>query len=71
MCFGGSKAPAPITPAAPPPPPPTLDQAAPTVSAPTAAEAQKNKSMGTKQYRSPLSIGSATSASNTGLGIAT
>jgi hypothetical protein len=73
MCFGGGqKAPAPIQPAAPPPPPPVLEQVAPTVSAPTATESAKNKAMGTKQYRSPLSIGSATSsATNTGVGVAT
>lgn len=70
MCFGQS-APEPIRPATPPPPPPVLEQVAPTVSAPTQAEAQNNKALGTKQYRSTLSIGSAaTSASNTGVGVA-
>lgn len=71
MCFGGQKAPPPVTPAAPPPPPPVLEQVAPVVAAPTSVQASKNKALGTKQYRSPLSIGSATSAAGSnGLGIA-
>lgn len=68
MCF--SKAPEPKTPATPPPPPPTLDQAAPEVAAPNQSEELKNRALGTKQYRSSLSIGTTSQTNNnTGLGI--
>ncbi len=71
MCFSQPKAAPP--PAAPPPPPPTLDQSAPEVAAPKTADSLNRRAMGTKQYRSSLSIGAPTSSNtvsnNSGLGI--
>ena len=69
MCMG-QDAPEPKLPPTPPPPPPVLEQAAPDVAAPKASDTLKNKAQGTKQYRSSLSIGTASqSTNNMGLGI--
>lgn len=70
MCMGGSKAPPPVVPATPPPPPPVLEQAAPDVSSAKVSEDLKKQASGTKQYRTSLSIGTASPTNNnTGLGI--
>lgn len=69
MC--GSDAPdPPPPPALPPPPPPVLEQAAPEAAAPTEGEQVRSQALGTKKYRSNLSINTGGAAqSNTGLGI--
>lgn len=70
MCMGGSKAPPPVTPATPPPPPPVLEQAAPEQATKTVSEDLQNQAMGTKKYRTSLSIGTTSQTNNNkGLGI--
>lgn len=65
-----SDPPEPKLPATPPPPPPTLEQAAPASAAPKVGEDLKKQAAGTKQYRTSLSIGTASQTNNnTGLGI--
>lgn len=70
MCFGGSKTPPPVVPATPPPPPPVLEQSAPEGAGAKVSDNLKKTAQGTKQYRTSLSIGSASQTNNnTGLGI--
>lgn len=71
MCLSNPK---PATPPPPPPPPPVLEQAAPDVAAPTAAEEARNRALGSKQYRNTsLTIGNVgqtrSAATNSGLSI--
>ena len=70
MC--GSSAPErPLPPAPPPAPPPVLEQAAPEAASPSEGDQVRSQALGTRRYRSNLSInpGTTGTSGNTGLGI--
>lgn len=68
MCLNDTPEPKP--PATPPPPPPVLEQEAPKTTAPKVADELTRRAVGTKKYRSPLSITSG-NTDNAGLSITT
>lgn len=70
MCMGGGSPPPPSIPPTPPPPPPVLEQPAPESAAKKVGEEMNNRTLGTKQYRTSLAIGTASQTNNNaGLGI--